>query len=170
MPYRRRMVRRAPRTIVKTYKKVLNFAPASHAAGLKVNFDLVIGFDSTSPGQGSATDNTVPTGSIIDFIEIQYGVVNLAAAACFIHISMQNRLSGQSATIAPNVIGGNPQRNQVLHQEMRSIGQNQNATFVFKWRVPKHLRRIREGSIFTFVILGTTAITDSCQVIYKIKS
>ncbi len=159
-----------PRVIVKTYKKVLNFAPASHAAGLKINFDLVVGVDSISPGQLGVTDATVPTGSIIDFIEIQYSVINLAAVSNFIHVSMQNRLSGQAATISPNVIGGNPQRNQVHHQEMRSIGQNQNQNFVFKWRVPKHLRRVREGSIFSWVILGTAIQTDSCQVIYKIKS
>ncbi len=162
-------MRMAPRAIVRTYKKVLNFAPASHAAGLKVNFDVVVGVDNLSVGSTGVTDATVPTGSIVDYIEIQYGVVNLAAVACYIHISMQSRLSGQSATIAPNLIGGNPQRNQVHHQEMRSLGQNQNATFVYKWRVPKHLRRIREGSVFSWVILGTTAVTDSCQVIYKLK-
>ncbi len=139
---RRRFRRSAPKVIVKTYKKVLNFAPASHSAGAKINFDLVIGVDSISPGQTAVTDNNVPIGSIIDYIEIQYGVVNLAAAACFIHTSIQSRLSGQAATVAPNVVGGNPQRNQVYHQEMRSIGQNQNATFVYKWKVPKHIRRI----------------------------
>ncbi len=149
---------------------MLNFAPASHGAGVKVNFDLAEGVDSISPNQSGPTDDLVPTGSIIDYIEIQYGVVNLAAAACFIHTSIQSRLSGQGATIAPNVIGGDPQRNQVYHQEMRSIGQGQNATFVYKWNVPKHIQRIREGSNLTFVILGTAAITDSCQVIYKMKS
>ncbi len=166
---RRRSFRAAPRAIVRTYKKVLNFAPASHGAGVKVNFDLVVGVDNLAVGSTGVTDATVPTGSIVDFIEIQYGVANLAAVACFVHVTMQSRLSGQPATITPNVVGGNPQRNQVHHQEMRSLGQGQNATFVYKWRVPKHLRRIREGSIFSFVIMGTTAITDSCQVIYKLK-
>ncbi len=156
--------------MVKTFKKVLNFAPASHGAGVKVNFDLAIGIDAIAPLQSGPTDSSVPTGSIIDYIEIQYGVVNLSAVACFIHTSIQSRLAGQPATIAPNVVGGDPQRNQVYHQEMRSIGQGQNATFVFKWRVPKMIQRIREGSIISFVILGTAAITDSCQVIFKMKS
>ncbi len=168
--FRRSMRRSAPRSIIKTYKKVLNFAPASHGAGVKVNFDFAIGIDSISNNQGSPTDSNTPTGSIIDYVEIQYGVVNLAAAACFIHISLQSRRAGQTATIAPNVVGGNAQRNQVYHQEMRSIGQNQNATFVLKWKVPRLIQRIREGDVLSFVILGTTAITDSCQMIFKMKS
>ncbi len=155
--------------MIRTFKKVLNFAPASHGAGVKVNFDLVQGVDSSTAGQTSATDPVVPTGARVTYIEIQYGVVNLAAAACFVHTSMQSRLSGQSATVAPNVGGGDDQRNQVYHQEMRSIGQNQNATFVYKWKVPRRIQRIRDASIFSFVILGTTAITDSCQVIYKFE-
>ncbi len=171
MPYRRRMSRRsAPRAIIKTYKKVLNFALASHGAGTKINFDFAIGIDSVSNNQGSPTDATTPTGNIIDYIEIQYGVVNLAAAACFIHVSLQSRRSGQSTTVPPNLVGGDDQRNQVYHQEMRSIGQNQNATFVMKWKIPKMIQRVREGDVLSLVILATTAVTDSCQMIFKMKS
>jgi len=170
MPRHYRLRRRsAPRAIVRTYKKVLNFAPASHAAGTKIDFRVAFGVDSLAVGQTGPTDDAVPTGSIIDYIEFQFGAINLVSASAFMHTSIQNLMSGQSATIAPNVIGGNSQRNQVYHQEMRSIGQNQNATFVYKWKVPKHLRRMREGSALFLTILCTNVWSDTLQVIYKIK-
>ncbi len=151
------------------YKRVLNYAAASHAAGTKINFVIAVGIDSISNNQSGPTDTNVPTGNIIDYVEIQYGAINLAAVACFVHTSMQVLLTGQTATVAPNVVGGNPQRNQVFHQEMRSLGQGQNATFVYKWRVPKHIRRLKEGMTLAFTVLGTAATTDSCQIIYRTK-
>ncbi len=169
--FRRRRFRRNPmsRAVVRTYKKVLDFAPASHGAGTKVNFDFVVGTDSIASGQTSVTDATVPTGCILDYVEIQYSVANLAAVAAFIFVSLQNRVSGQSATVSPRTVGGDDQRNQVHHQMLRSIGEGQNMTFVYKWRVPKHLKRIRENSIYSWVIESPVAITDACQVIYKYK-
>ncbi len=165
--FRRRS--RGPRTIIRSYKKVLNFAPVSSGAGVKFDHGLAAGADSVPLGQTGPTDNTVPTGSIIDYIEIQWGVSNLAAASNFVHITVQNLVSGQAATVSPILVGGNPQRNQVHHQEMRSIGQGQNMTFVYKFKVPKMLQRMREGSQWFFTVLGTAAYTHSCQVIYKVK-
>ncbi len=107
MPYRRRRMSRAPRSIVRTYKKVLNFAPASSGAGVKFDYSAVNGVDGVALGQTSATDQNVPTGSIIDYFEFQFAVVNLAAVACFIHITIQNLVSGQAATVPPNLVGGN---------------------------------------------------------------
>ncbi len=169
MPRHYRRNRRVQRPIIRTYKKVLNFAPTSRAAGAKVDFDITLGVDSIAIGQTGVTDNVVPTGCIVDYIEFQYGVVSLAAVSCYTHISIQSLISGQSATISPNVVGGNPQRNQVFHQEMRSIGEGQNATFKLKWKVPKHIQRMKEGSRIEFTTLSTGAVTDSLQVIYKVK-
>ncbi len=169
MPRHYRRSRRGPRSIVRTYKKVLNFAPASSGAGTKVDFDITFGVDSLAIGQTGPTDNVVPTGAIVDYIEFQYGVVNLAATANFTHISIQSLLSGQAATVSPNVVGGNPQRNQVFYQMMRSNGQGQNSTYVIKWRVPKMMQRMREGSRIELTVLNTAAVTHSLQVIYKVK-
>ncbi len=171
MVFRRRMRRRSgPTSYPKTFKKVLNFAPAAHGAGTKVDFLIATGIDSISPGQTGVTDATVPTGSRIRFITIQYGSQNLGVLSLFMHTSIQNLVSGQAATVSPNLVGGNPQRNQVHHQELRSVGPNQNATFQYRFKVPKQLQRLREGSEWFFTIFGSNAYTDSCQVIYKIET
>ncbi len=164
-----RRSRRVPRNIVRTYKKVLNFAPTSQSAGTKHNFDIMVGADSTAIGQTGPVDAVCPTGSIIDYVDIYYVVANLVSVFCGVHFSVQSRLSGQGATVAPNVVGGNPQRNQVYHQELRSIGEGQNMTIHYRWKVPKHIQRVRESSVWSIVLLNTAASTDSCQVIYKCK-
>ncbi len=169
MPYRRR-ARRMPMSYPKTYKKVLNFAPSGRASSVKIDFLLVQGADSISPGQTGVTDALVPTGSIIDYIDIYYAVGNLTAAALFHTVSIQNLIANQSATVDPRVVGGNPQRNQVHHIELRGIGQNQNATFHYRFKVPKSLRRVKEDSKWFLTVIGNNAWNDVCQCIYKIKT
>ncbi len=168
MPFRRRrsMRRSQPRAVVQSFKKVLNFAPSSHASGLKVDFVLSLGTDSVAAGQTGVTDAAVPTGSIITEFVIQYSAANLAAVTLFQHISMQ-RLDTTQVTLSPNVTGGSPQRNQVMFMGMRSIGQGQNMNWEIRYKVPKKFQRVKEGSFWVFTILGTAANIDSCQVIYK---
>jgi len=166
----RRRARRSAMSYPKTYKKVLNFAPSGRASSVKVDFLMVDGKDSISPGQTAVTDANVPTGSVIDYIDIYYCVSNLGATALFQTVSIQNLISGQSDTIDPRVVGGNSQRNQVHHQEIRGIGQNQNATFHFRFKIPKNLRRVREESKWLLTVIGNNAWNDVCQVIYKIKT
>ncbi len=165
----RRIRRSAPRSYPKTYKKVLNFAPASHGANLKIDFELANAVDSVAIGQTGPTDANVPTGSTIDFITIQFAAINLGAGSLFMHTTIQNLISGQSATVDPILVGGNPQRNQVHHQENRSLGANQNATFTYRFRVPKSLKRMKEGSRWFLTVKGLNAWTDNCQVIYTVK-
>ncbi len=165
--FRRRS--RPQRTITRTYKKVLNFAPASHAAGLAVNNIIVQGVDSATLGQTGATDGTVPTGAIVEEVIIQYGVANLAAVACFHHFCIQYVVGSQSLFVPPNLVGGNNQRNQVLLQGMSSIGQGQNKQINLRYKIPRRFQRIKEAEQIVFSILGTTAITDSLQIIYIVK-
>lgn len=155
-----------PRTVVQSFKKVLNFAPTSQSAG-KHNFDLVKGVDSTAAGQTGVTDADVPTGSVVRFIEIQFNVINLVSVAAFTWISIQSRRSGQSATVDPRVVGGNPQRNQVYYQMQRMSGPDQNNNYVIKFKVPAKYSRIREGDIWSLVVNSDQVTTDACQVIYK---
>ncbi len=165
--FRRRSMRRSqPRQVVQSFKKVLNFAPTSHASGLKVDSVLSLGTDSVAAGQTGPTDAAVPTGSVITEFVIQFAVSNLAAASCFQHISMQ-RLDTTQITISPNVTGGSPQRNQVMFMGMRSVGKEQNMNWEFRYKVPKKYQRVREGSFWVFTTLATAATTDSVQVIYK---
>lgn len=155
-----------PPAVTQSYKKVLNFAATSRVAATQVNHSLVSGVDSTAQGQTSATDPNVVTGSKIYRIEIQYAVQNLVAVSAFIHASVQFKRSGQ-ASISPQTVGGNPQRNQVLHQDLFSIGKEQNVNRKYIVKVPKQFQRIREGDIWSFSYIPDQIVTDVCQVIFK---
>ncbi len=158
-----------PRPVIKSYKKVLNFAPVSRGAAANFEHEMVLGVDSLSPGQGSVTDGTVSTGSNLKFIEIQYSAVNLAAASCFINISIQLLHSGQSI-VSPIIVGGNAQRNQVHHLLQFSMGQGQNSNHIFKFKIPRRFQRVREGDSWNFVTRGTANFTEDLMIIYKFYS
>ncbi len=166
---RRRMLPRSARPINHTYKKILNFAPASRGAGTIIHLPIVVGVESLSPGQSSATDGTVPTGSVLTHIEIQFAIGNLAAAFCPTNIAIQYLLVGQTA-VDPRIIGGHAQRNQVFLQLLRSTGEGQNQTFVIKFKIPKRFSRIRESMSWQFSYVSNVATSDAVQVIYKFQS
>ena len=165
MPRRRMMRRMVQRAPVQSFKKVLNQAPASETVATH-ELNLSVGTDSVAAGQTTAVDGAVPTGSVIKFIEIQYSVSNLAAVSLFVHMSIQQTRSGQLA-IAPNATGGDPQRNQVHFLKQVSVGKEQNANYLFRFKVPKKFQRVREGDAWKFVYANDQVMTDAIQVIYK---
>lgn len=152
--------------VIQSFKKVLNDAPTSRASGAKISLNLVKGVDSSAAGQTGPVDADVPTGSIVKYIEIQFSVTNLVNVSLYMHVSIQQLQSGQSSII-PNVIGGNPQRNQVFFQNMFSVGQTQNSTHIMRFKVPKKFQRVREGTVWQFVYTGDQVYTNAIQVIYK---
>ncbi len=158
---------RGTRPIIKTYKKVINVVPASYAAGFS-NIIFAVGKDSITMGQTSNTDGDVPTGSIIEYVEVQFCAVNLVAAACFINFSLQYTLSGQNP-IDPSIIGGSPQRNQVLNQGLLCGGLAQNIKLVKKYKLPKKFQRLREGMKWTFNWDTSATVSAAAQLIYKVK-
>lgn len=166
MPYRRRTRSSRTSAPVQSFKKILNFAPASHAAATTINRVLVTGVDSVAAGQTSPTDSQVPTGSVIKQIEIQFAAQNLVNIAAFLHVCIQHLRTGQAA-LAPNVIGGNAQRNQVFYQDLKSVGQNQNVNMKLRFKIPKKFGRVREGDTWNFTHLTDQIVTDAVQVIYK---
>lgn len=166
MVYRRRRRATAPRNVIQSFKKVLNQAPASHAAAAVVTTFLSVGTDSVAAGQTSAVDTQVPTGSVIKQIEIQHSAVNLVGIASFMHVSIQRTHAGQSP-ITPNAIGGSNQRNQVFFQKLYSLGQDQIHNATYKFKVPKKYQRVREGDNWQFTITCDTIWSDAVQVIYK---
>ncbi len=167
MYHRRRSSRRSsPRAVVVSYKKVLNFAPTSVGTA-KQDFLLVDGKDSVTSGQTGPTDANVPTGSIVTAIVIQLAITNLAAVSMFTHTTCQMLLGGQASTIAPNVVGGDSQRNQVFHQTMFSTGQFQNQTRSYVFKIPKKYQRVREEQKFLFSIISDGTNAHAVQVIYK---
>ncbi len=153
--------------MTKTYKKVLNFLSASFGAGF-TNEQLVSGVDAVAIGQTSNIDGNVPTGSRVKFIEVQFCISNLASIACYVNCSLQYILSSQG-TVNPDAVGGNTQRNQVLHQDLFVVGQNQNSTHKFKFKIPPKFQRVREGMKWFLVWSTTSSVNRSWQAIYKVE-
>ncbi len=154
-----------PRTVVQSFKKVLNYAPTSQSTTL-IPKSLSVGTDSVAAGQTSPTDTAVPTGSIIKFFEIQYTVTNLLTSQLVINLCIQLVHSGQP-TINPQLVGGSPRRNQVHFQMMFGVGEQQNSNHVYKFKIPKRYQRVREGDTWQFISIGSANHSDAAQIIYK---
>ncbi len=161
-----RRFKRRSLSVVQSQKVILTYAPASRTGGTIVPFGLSEGKDGIPAGQASGTDETVPTGSVIKFMEIQYCVSNLTNQACFSSVSIQRIHTGQSH-IDPRSVGGDAQRNQVFFQKIFNIGDNQNSNHVFRFKIPKKYQRVREGDKWQFVTVNDSNIDDNLQVIYK---
>ncbi len=151
--------------VTRSYKKVLNFLESGYAAGFREHL-LVSGVDNATSGQGSNVDAAVPTGCIVKFIEVQFSVTNVTASNLYVNTTFGYRLSGQVA-IDPKAVGGNPQRNQILHQSQTGIGTNQNYTRTFKFKIPKKFQRLREGMKWDFTWANNESANVQIQVIYK---
>lgn len=164
----RRSGRRSSRlgSVIQSYKKVLNHAPASVAAATQSNKSISTGVDSVAAGQTSVTDAQVPTGSIIKFVEIQLSVQNLVNVAAFGHVAIQLLHSGQGQ-VAPNASGGSAQRNQVFHLDMFSVGQNQNVNRKYRFKIPPKFQRVREGDTWQISFTCDQIRTEAYQMIYK---
>ncbi len=166
MVFRRARRRTRPMgQVVQSYKKVLNFAPVSQGAGSR-NIIFTIGQDSVAAGQTTPTDANIPTGAVVKFVEIQMSLGQIVGGAVFAHCSIQQIRSGQSS-IPSNIIGGNPQRNQVFHQFMYQLGINQNFNRTIKFKVPGRFQRVREGDFWVFEITTSNTLTQAFQIIYK---
>ncbi len=165
--YRGSRKRSSPRPFVQTFKKVINFAEASFPAGNRGEI-IVEGKDSVAAGQTSATDADVPTGSRIKFIEIQFPVTNAVDQTAYINCSFQYSLKGQTG-VDPDAVGGDQQRNQVLHQELFSVGFNQNSTHKFKMRIPKRFQRLREGMFWFIQWSNSNTVNRRIQAIYTFE-
>lgn len=140
-------------------------ANASFSAGFQQE-QLVQGVDSVAAGQVSATDANVPTGCHVKFIEVQFAVHNSVETPCFVNCSVQYILQSQTSQ-NPDLLGGNAQRNQVIHQDMFSVGALQNSTHKFKIKIPKRFQRIKEGTQWLLVWSNTATVNRALQVVYK---
>ncbi len=158
--------RMGPKPIIKSYKKVLNFAGTSQSVGNHTDV-MTNGVDSVAIGQTGPTNASIPTGSSVKYIEIQYSGYNGINAAVFVHFSIQLLHNGQSI-VDPRLVGGNPQRNQVLHQDLATIGQLQSFNRKFKFKIPKRFQRVRDGDSWEFVYHNSGVINDIKQIIYKV--
>ncbi len=157
--------RRSTRPVINSFTKRLFLADASFAAGFTQD-QIALGEDSVAAGQTTATDEGVPTGAIIKFIEVQFANFNAASSNCFVNCSLQYKLSNQSF-INPNLLGFNDQRAQCLHLDNFSVGIGQNATHKFKFRIPKQFQRIKKGMRWALVWSNSASVNRQTQIIYK---
>ncbi len=155
-----------PRAVIQSYKKVLNFAPASNTAATDIVFNLSIGEDSVAAGQTSPTDHNVPTGAVIKYMEIQLAAGNPTTTPLFLHTAIE-RIEPNQSIVPPNLVGGNNKRNQVLHQTLVQIGERQNHSRTFKFKIPPKFQRVKEGSLWKLVCTGDVVWNSAVQVIYK---
>ncbi len=160
----RSRIRMAP--VIQSYKKVLNFAPISRVSGTTFSDNMSLGVDSVPAGQTSVTDPNVPTGSVIKFIEIQWALGNVSGGNNFFHVAIEQVHTGQGS-LAPDVVGGDPQRNQIFYQSLFQIGTDQNGSRTYRFKVPKKFQRVRDGDSWRFVRKGSATFTESIQIIYK---
>ncbi len=151
--------------MIQSYKKVLNVAPISRAAGTYTT-SMAAGQDGVAAGQTSPTDGNVPTGCIVKYFEITHSCGNAGTSPAFVWVAIQYILDGQSI-IPADLVGGNPRRNQVLHQAMFQIGPDQSNVRTYKFKVPKQFQRIREGMSWQFVRIFDVTTSEAVQVIYK---
>ncbi len=161
------MGRRSSRPRGRTYKKVLNFLEATFAAGSRQEI-IASGVDGVAIGQTTNTDPNVPTGCKIKYIEVQFSASNVTAGADFLNCAFQYVYAGQSF-VTPDAVGGNAQRNQVINQQLFSIGTDQNSTHVFRYKIPPRFQRMREGQVWLFTWGNTASTGRVMQVIYKVE-
>jgi len=166
MRFRRNPRHPVMRPVIQSQKMIINIAPAARAAGAKIDQVISTGIDSVAAGQTTVFDSNVPTGAVIKYVEITLCVTNLVAVSLFMHIAIQKIHTGQTS-LAPNVVGGTPQRNQVFHQALFSVGKEQNSTHVYRFKVPKKFQRVRDGDKWLFTSQGDQVHTTCHQIIYK---
>ncbi len=160
----RRSTRMAP--VIQSYKKVINHAPASIAAASNNILEASTGEENAVVGQTSPVDVDVPTGAVIKYIEFQISLNNIVENPAFAHVLIMQKLSGQG-NLSPNVVGGNPLRNQVFHQDLFAVAANQNVNRVYKFKVPKKFQRVREGATWQLIMQCNQAVSMAGQFIYK---
>ncbi len=155
------------RPIVHTFKKILTESQAGFSAGTNTE-TLIAGVDSIALGQTTQTDANVPTGSIIKYIECQFSCNNSTANQCYVTCTLQYTLSDQ-AVVSPILAGGNSQRNQIMHMDLFSVGQDQNSTHKFKFKIPPKFQRIREGMQWLLVWQNSATVNRQLLTIYKVQ-
>ncbi len=149
---------------IQSYKQVAVDGPASRAAGTDINHVFVLGVDNYTGPSGALSE--VPTGAKIGFVNILLCFTNLVSISALLHLNIQILRSGQSG-VTPGAVGGNPQRNQVLHTMMKFLGHDQNSNFVLRVKIPKMYQRVREGDQWTITYRCDTVFASATQVIYK---
>ncbi len=165
VPYhRRRRMRTLALRPIDSYKQVTVDGPASRASATNIFHILVHGVDNyVGP---TALNNEVPTGAKVFGILILATFTNLVSISSLLHFNvMTNRSGGVIPT--PGAVGGNPNRNKVIHTDMIFLGQNQNNNIRLFVKIPKIYQRIREDDEILIQYRADTVFASATQAIYK---
>ncbi len=160
--YRRRSFARRP---VQSFKNVVDIAPTSNTANTKVDYEITDGVDAAA-GQANSADPSVPTGSTIKSILVNFTTQNLVNVAAFMWVTIQ-RVHTQQTTLPPRLVGSSSRRNQVFFQRLYSLGQNQNQTLYFRFKVPRGFQRVREDDKWILSFESDQVHQSAAQFVYK---
>ncbi len=150
--------------VIQSYKQVSVDGPASRAAATNIAHAFVIGVDNyTGP---SATNNEVPTGAKISSVTILASFTNLVAISALLHFNIQLLRTGMTG-ITPGSVGGNANRNVVIHTDMKFIGKEQNTNIRLRIKIPPMFQRIREGDAWQLMYRCDAVFASATQAIYK---
>jgi len=167
VPYRRgrsRGSRSSTMNPIQSFKQISVDGPASRAAGTDIVHSYAFGVDNyTGPG---ANNNEIPTGAKVSSVTIMAAFTNLVSVSALVHFQLECLRSGQSGP-TPGAVGGNPERNNVIHTRMFFIGQNQNTNLMFRVKIPRIFQRVREGDIWTITYRCDAVFASATQAIYK---
>ncbi len=151
---------------IRSFKKVIDVLPASYGGAAFSTFAIATGVDGNAANQTSNVDGNVPTGCVIKYIEFQTAFANVTPGACFISTSIQYVLPPQGA-IDPVAVGGDNKRNQVMHLDLFTAGDDQNSNRVYRFKVPKKFQRMSEGKTWNFSFNHSATVSFTMKVIYK---
>jgi len=166
MVFRRGRRRRSygARPVIQSFKQVTVDGPASRAAATNINHTIVSGVDNyTGP---SAANSEVPTGAVIKYLTILTSFTNLVSVSALLHFNLQLLRSGMPG-VTPGVVGGDPNRNAVIHTAMLFLGQNQNNNIRIGIKIPPIFQRVREGDLWRIVYRCDAVFASCTQAIYK---
>ncbi len=165
--YRGSRRRGLPRSTVRSVKYIVDQAGSSEAAGLTA-VTICKGVDNATLGQTGPTDIDVPTGAKIAKIELWMPKVNLGAGtANFITWTIQRTNTGQ-AVVSPNVMGGNPLRQNVMLTGVIGLGAGQNNQLHVTYKVPPKFQRITDSQVWSVVNDNGLAVSTIYKFMYKV--
>ncbi len=150
--------------VIQSFKQVSVDGPASRAAATNIIHSILSGVDNfVGP---TANNNAVKTGSKVFSVIFMVCFTNLVSVSALLHLHLQCQRAG-SAIVTPGVVGGNNNRNQIVHTKMMFLGHDQNSNYVFQVKIPRQYQRIRAGDAWSLVYRCDAVFASATQVIYK---
>jgi len=163
--FRRRSSRRRMRLQpIQSFKQITVDGPASRAAATLITHTFVNGVDNyVGP---TANNFEVPTGAKVMGFLVIANFTNLVGVSASLHFHIQCARTG-IPSVTPGAVGGDPNRNTIIHTRMVFLGKDQNSNWMFYVKVPRIFQRIREGDIWRLSYQCDTVFASQTQIIYK---